>query len=407
MELSADKEAGATLIAEKNWTILIYANGNNDLEPEMRQAMLNAEKVGSSPDVNVVIQLGRAESELVKIIRPTTTSKTAGGWSGVRRYFVATGSSTLVGNLKRVNMADPKTLYDFIIWGMNSYPADRYMLILGGHGYQCIGMMTDYSQKAPYIMGIPEMVRAIDMAANRMGKKIDILVSDTCYFNSVEVIYELGKDENHSVRSAVTPVKNGAIEGLPHDIIIELVRKNSNVKDTTAVIRELIDYLSYDLVAFEINHRKLKQIKQLFNDAALVYLASSTDTGNAPLKKTPDGLSNLTETMALSLMSTVIHFKRVSQSKLDLFIVVNRPTDDLELISRYCRLSFAQGNSWTYVLSNKQLDMNMAVEQKKNLSPLKMKPGEVYSYISIMNPELGEKRREEILNELYQYKKWH
>ncbi len=406
MERSAKKEAGTTLISEKRWTVLIYANGNNDLEPEMRQALLDAEKVGSCFDVNVVIQLGRAEYELVKIIRQTTAPKVAGGWSGVRRFFVAKGSSTLVGNLKRANMADPKTLYAFIRWGMESYPADKYMLILGGHGYQCIGMMTDYSQKAPYIMGIPEMVRAINMAANEMGRKIDVLVSDTCYFNSVEVIYELGKDENHSVRSAITPIKNGAIEGLPHDKIIELVRRNSNIEDSTVVIRALIDNLSYDLVAFEINRQKLQQIKQLFNDAALACLASNIDAGNAHLKKLPDGPGNLTETMAFSLMSMVIHFKRVSQSKLDLFIVVNRPTGDLELISRYYRLGFAQGNSWTYVLSNKQIDVNMAVEQKKNLSPLKMKPGEVYSYISIMNPGLGENRREEILNELYQYKNW-
>ena len=74
-------------------------------------------------------------------------------------------------------MANPKKLYDFISWGMQLYPANKYMLILGGHGYQFVGMMTDYSQKAAYIMGIPEMARAINMAANEAGRKIDALVS--------------------------------------------------------------------------------------------------------------------------------------------------------------------------------------------------------------------------------------
>lgn len=391
---------------EKDWTILIYANGNNELEPEMHQAMLNAEKVGSNHDVNVVIQLGRAKYELVKIIRQDATPKADGSWSGVRRYFVAKGSSTLVGNLKRANMANPKQLYDFIRWGMRFYPANKYMLILGGHGYQFVGMMTDYSQKAPYIMGIPEMVRAINMAANEMDRKIDALVLDTCYFNSIEVIYELGRDENHSVRSAITHIKNGAIEGLPYDKIIELVRSNSDVEDVALVIREIIDNLSYDLVAYEINHQKLKQIKQLFNDAASAYLSRNIDNGNAPFKRVSEGPNNISQTVGFNPMSLIIHFKRVSQSKSDLVIVANKATDNLELFTRYYRLGFAQGNCWTRLLSNKHVAVNMAVEQKNNLPPLKMRPEEVYAYISIMNPGLGELRKKEILKELYKYKNW-
>ncbi|MCE5285937.1 MAG: clostripain-related cysteine peptidase [Pelosinus sp.] len=393
---------------EKDWTILIYANGNNELEPEMHQAMLNAEKVGSNTDVNVVIQLGRAKYELVKLIRLDIYPKADGSWSGVRRYVVEKESSTLVGNLKRVNMADPKNLYDFIRWGMRFYPANKYMLILGGHAYQFVGMMTDYSQKAPYIMGIPEMVRAINMAANDMGRKIDALVLDTCYFNSIEVIYELGRVENHSVMSAIMHIKNGAIEGLPYDKIIELVQKSSEVEGVTAIIRRIIENLSYDLVAYEINHQTLKQIKQLFNDAASAYLSRNIDDGNRPFKKVSDVLSNTAQTEVSNLMSSlVIHFKCASQSKPIQGIVANRhTTDDLELISRYYRLGFAQGNYWTRLLSNKHADANMAVEQKEGFLPLKMRPQEVYAYISIMNPRLGETRKIEMLKELYQYKNW-
>lgn len=392
---------------EKDWTILIYANGNNELEPEMRQAMHNAEKVGSNTDVNVVIQLGRAKYELVKLVRQEIEPKSEDSWSGVRRYFVTKGGSTLVGNLKRVNMADPKNLYDFIRWGMRFYPANKYMLILGGHGYQFVGMMTDYSQKAPYIMGIPEMVRAINKGANGIGK-IDSLVLDTCYFNSIEVIYELGKEENHSVKSAITYIKNGAIEGLPYDRIIEIVQKNSDVEDITAIIQEIIDNLSYDLVAYKINHHTLKQIKQLFNDAASAYLSRNIDDGNKLFKKVSDVLSTNDQTVVSNLMSSlVIHFKSVSQSNSFQGIIANRPaTDDLGLILRYYRLGFAQDNCWTCLLSNKHVEVNMAVEQKKGIFPLKMRPEEVYAYISIMNPGLEKTQIIEMLKELYQYKNW-
>lgn len=393
---------------EKDWTILIYANGNNELEPEMRQAMLNAEKVGSNTDVNVVVQLGRVKYELVKLIRQDIDPKAEDNWSGVRRYLVAKGSSTLVGNLKKINMADPKNLYDFIKWGMQQYPANKYMLILGGHGYQFVGMMTDYSRKAPYIMGIPEMVTAMNMAANNTGGKIDALVLDTCYFNSIEVIYELGRDENHSVSSVIMHIKNGAIEGLPHDRIIELIQKNSGVKNVTAIIRDIIDNLSYDLVAYKINHQTLKQIKQLFNDAASLYLSKNIDDGTTPFKKLSDVLTIADQTVSSNLMSSlVIHFKSASQSKPLQGIVANRfTTDDLELISRYYRLGFAQDNCWTRLLSTKHVSVNIPIGQKNDLLPLKMRPKEVYAYISIMNPMLGETQKIEILKELYRYKNW-
>ena len=128
---------------EVDWTILIYANGNNELEPEMYQAMLDMEKVGSNSNVHVVLQIGRAEHKLVKLIRNDISFNDNDGWSGVRRYFVNKGNSELIENLTKINLADPKQLYYFIKWGMLSYPAKNYMLILGGHSYNCVGMMTD------------------------------------------------------------------------------------------------------------------------------------------------------------------------------------------------------------------------------------------------------------------------
>ena len=397
----------------KAWTILIYANGNNELEPEMHQAMFHAEKAGSSPDVNVVIQLGRAKYELVKHIRQDTGPKNEGSWNGVRRYLVGKGNSNVVGNLERANMANPMVLYDFIKWGVRLYPADRYMLILGGHAYQFVGMMTDYTQKAPYIMGIPEMVRAIDIAANEAGCKIDILVMDTCYFNSIEVLYELGKTDGHSVRTVITNIINGPIEGLPYERIIKTVGEKSDEEDITAVIREIIDNLPCDLVAFEVDHLKLRQMKKLFNDIASAHLSRYADDGNISFEEVLPLLKNAFQAAGLDLLSLVLHFKRGSHNKADpLVIVANKPTDNPELISRYKRLAFAQDNCWTILLSNRQIEMNrpqtenLTVDRIKNLHPLKMRPEEVYAYISIMNPRLEETRKKEMLKELYQYRRW-
>ena len=106
------------------------------------------------------------------------------------------------------------------------------------------------------------------------------------------------------------------------------------------------------------------------------------------------------------MSSLVIHFKGVSQSKSVQGIVANRSTtDDSELISRYYRLGFAQDNNWARLLSTKQIDMDIIIKQK-GLLPLKMRPQEVYAYISIMNPGLSEIQKIEMLRKLYLYKNW-
>ncbi|MCE5285131.1 MAG: clostripain-related cysteine peptidase [Pelosinus sp.] len=384
-------------IPEKDWTILIYANGNNELEPEMWQAIENAKTAGSHPAVNVVIEIGRADYKLVKLVRQTSHPKTQENWRGVRRYLAIPNKLYWLAQLKEMNMAHPERLYEFIKWGIEAYPAKRYMLILGGHGYQFVGAMTDYTQKVPYIMGIPEMVEAINAAGNATGRKIDLLMLDICYFNFIEVIYELGKDEHHAVQNALTYVYNGPIEGLPYDKITKVLQKNSHINDINVVIRDLIDNLSYDLVAFYINHQLLKEIKEQFNEIALEITASGTIF---------DGTIKLPDSISINLFSLVIHFKKVVKNNKSLIAVAKKPTSDLKLISRYYRLGFAQHNYWTYLLSNKTIAVDTVMEPKKNLRPLKLCQEEVYAFISIMNPELSKERKKKILKELFIQRKW-
>lgn len=130
----------------KKWTVLIYANGNNDLEPEISSSLLEMEQVGCGSDINVLIQLARAPYRLVQTLRPrlNTSTNIDGDWSGVRRYRLNqqpfthnTGERAFCSKLKSVlgniNMSEPSTLRDFICWGVTNYPAQHYLLILVGH----------------------------------------------------------------------------------------------------------------------------------------------------------------------------------------------------------------------------------------------------------------------------------
>ena len=210
---------------QKKWTILIYANGNNELQPEIWQSKIAAENTGSHQNVNVVLQISREKDTLVSILRPSISfpSRVA-KWIGTRRYLIDNGKSTLLKDLGKINMSSPATLYEFTKWAIPLYPAQNYMLILSGHGYQFVGAITDYSQHAPFIMGISEMCTAIERACSELNCKIDLLVCDICYFNSIEVMYEFGKKEAPAVKNVLTYFLTGPIAGLPLNRIIHTVK---------------------------------------------------------------------------------------------------------------------------------------------------------------------------------------
>jgi hypothetical protein len=186
---------------DKEWTVLVYMAGDNDLEPYLVNNLISLEKVGTSPKINIVAELDRGD----KPRSPVTK------WKGSRRFLVQKSDdpkkimSPAVQDLGDVNMADPKHLSDFVQWGMKNYPAKHYMLIINDHGYGFMGAADDKGNKDT--MNLPALgkafgditeqmnkdtvVNGVKDAANKTGKKIDIIGFDACLMGQVEVGYEL------------------------------------------------------------------------------------------------------------------------------------------------------------------------------------------------------------------------
>jgi hypothetical protein len=381
---------------QKQWTLLIYANGNNELEPEMWQAKLDAEKTGSSHDVDAIMQIGREDRQLIRILRPMDILPDASErWVGVRRYYIKKNQSDLINDLGSINMAHPRSLYDFIKWGTENYPARHYMLILGGHALQFVGMMTDYSQNIPYIMGIPEMVKALNLLKKDTGKNIDLLVLDTCHMNSVEVIYELGQDEDHAVQNVITFIGEGPIAGLPYDSLIYLVQKNID-NDVAYIIKQIIDLLHFDLVAFEVNHKKLQNIERAAHELDRHHL-----NGDGQEE------ANVLDTRCLDnkLASIIIHSKCISQKKCHAIMMAATMVSP-PLAHFYHRLTFARNNCWARLRLNEFKDNDYAANMRLELVPISLLKETLYCFIAIMNQKLDQQRLEMILEELLIYKNW-
>lgn len=396
-------------IDKKNWCIMIYANGNNDLEPEMWQVKELAESIGSDENVDVVLQLGREDRELVNIFRPDNViPEPKESWTGVRRYYLLQNQSLIIEELGNINMADPVTLYEFMRWTMSYFPAHQYMLILGGHGYQFVGCMTDYSQDQPYIMGIPGMNKAIEMACNELGCKISLLILDICYFNFIEVMYEMGQSESPAVLNTLTYILNGSVTGLPVDFIIKLLQQNP-YQSVIQVIKEIINRMHFiDLVAFEINHSKLKEIKLGFHQLAHTYLTKG-DKEQSMYEllqcSNPDlPWYDIAREIIYNMFSLIIHHQRTTNSHQSLINVANNPNSDKDKIALYSKLAFAKENDWTYLLSSK-IDIPKQA-QVNEMEPVVLKQDALYAYVSTMNPYKSVEEKRTIFNTLFWYKGW-
>ena len=116
--------------AGDTWTVMIYMNADNGLEP-FALADINAlEAAGLPATVNVIVLVDRHPGH----------DATNGNWTDARVYEIepdadpATVTSTVVSSEGEINMGDPARLRAFANFAIANYPADKYGLVIWGQG---------------------------------------------------------------------------------------------------------------------------------------------------------------------------------------------------------------------------------------------------------------------------------
>lgn len=230
--------------AAKDWTIMVFMNGKNNLSKYVIDDMNEMEKYGPTANINIITQAAR-----MKYTPPSYPSYPGGGyddypygggptvphpgwpnphwdmppmmgrdgemtvtpvesnkdastdWAGVRRYLVtadgdnASLSSTMLQDMGSVDMGDYRQLIEFGKWAKANYPAKHYMLVVWNHGS---GWEMKGLDLFPSVKGISyddETHNNIDtvelaQAVRGMGG-VDIYASDACLMQMAEVAYEL------------------------------------------------------------------------------------------------------------------------------------------------------------------------------------------------------------------------
>ncbi|MFN8465662.1 MAG: clostripain-related cysteine peptidase [Caldilineaceae bacterium] len=199
--------------AGQTWTVLLYQDADDQvLEKDIMTDLNEAERVGSTGRVNIVSQIDRYKGAY----------SGDGNWDDTRRYYIKNDQD--LNNLNsqllqkgEANMSDGNTLVDFVKWGMENYPADKYVLILSDHGMGWPGGWSDPNPGGTGPRGIPlaraigddlylmELDDALATIQRETGlDKFEIIGMDACLMSHLEVFNALEPYAHYAVASQET-----------------------------------------------------------------------------------------------------------------------------------------------------------------------------------------------------------
>jgi len=209
----------------KAWTVLVYQAADNDLEEALIKDFNEMERIGSGPTLNIVVQLDRSPRY----------DASNNNWTTTRRYYVTrdpeeafppdfstrpnhTIRSQLIVDLGKKNMGDPNVLKDFLIWGIQNFPADRYFVILSDHGagvrpfrglslLPFRGMM--FTDTLNDFLSEDETKQAFAEAVQFLGRPFDIVGLDASEMSEIEIAYQLRDACRYLIASQLSEPNDG------------------------------------------------------------------------------------------------------------------------------------------------------------------------------------------------------
>jgi hypothetical protein len=227
-----------------DWTFMVYLDADNNLEAASIDIFLKLSQTGSSPDVNVVVQMDRHPGSDINL----GYDDRYGNWTDCKRFNVTKGMWPTSGNatqdLGEVNMGDPDTLRSFVNWTVNNYPAKYYFLALFDHGTGCMGICYDLTNASDYL-SLPELAQAL----TGLPTLIDVLLLDACSMAMTEIAYQIEDCANVLV----------APEGLgyapaPYDRYLSTLTNHPSTMPSDFAKQVGSEYINWCMLIPEINN---------------------------------------------------------------------------------------------------------------------------------------------------------
>lgn len=231
------------------WTILVYMNAASDLQPFSVMNMNQLERVAQNNDVRFVVQWKQAT---IPVLSPNPT------FEGTRRYLVKPENTNVIGSEliqdlgTSVDAGRTETLREFLRWGKQNYPADRYGLIMWSHGNGWRKTLNGPPDRAvSYDDSTGSAIQIWDFDAAFGTEQFEFLAWDASLMQMTEVAYEARNNSKYVIGSEESPPG----EGYPYDLVFAPFRDNPDETTLNLTRNFVTATLNYPLYA----NRKITQ----------------------------------------------------------------------------------------------------------------------------------------------------
>ncbi len=195
-----------------DWTILVYMAADNNLSQQAVQDIIEMEEAKIPSSVNVIVQLDPNQQH---------TDPQARRYKIKHNTYPAIGSPVLE-YLGEIDSGDYRNLADFVDWGVDNYPADRYALIIWSHGSS---WSREEEEDSRWICLDTHSMSQMSIAGGDFKKafqlfprRMDILLMDACFMQTIEVITEVHQFNSYIIAS----MNSVPYEGFPYKEVLEL-----------------------------------------------------------------------------------------------------------------------------------------------------------------------------------------
>ena len=232
------------LMLNAAWTVMVYLDADNNLEPFGIANVNQMEQAGSTAAVNIVVQMDRTPGY----------DSSNGDWADTRRALIIHDNATdnvirsSFASIGEQDMGNPNTLRNFIQWGIATYPADHYLLDIWDHGGGTQGVCWDDTNNNDYIT-VPQLGQALSQS----GVHFDIAAFDACLMAMLEIGSEIAPYADIMVASEETIPG----DGFPYNTMMTAL-DNNPTQSATALASTMVDlygtyYAGQDVTLSAVN----------------------------------------------------------------------------------------------------------------------------------------------------------
>lgn len=172
-------------------TFLVYMVGS-DLESESQAGTSDLKEmmsVGSDKNINIIVETGGAKKWYNKAVSNKKN----------QRWLIEKKNMKKLQEVPSLNMGNPSTLKDFMLWGIKNYPADKYSIILWNHGSGIDGY--GYDELSDDMLSLKEIQTAFKTVKDQTKVKFELAGFDACLMSTIETASMMVPFANYMVAS--------------------------------------------------------------------------------------------------------------------------------------------------------------------------------------------------------------